>query len=191
MGRASPGQQNADGNAFSIERWLTNWNNLDPKAKAVLFQRDGFPSDFRDNLDKVASVASNIRSGSKVFANPSGTSGSTAAIGLSAGAGSTALSALLSGHPMGAMATATGAAAIPVTSNLLAKWMTNPDTVRMLAQMANQPVSRLPAALSALSQATAQNAARAPQAAASAPQRATDRRSMLKQQIDSLSQAPQ
>jgi hypothetical protein len=74
-----------------------------------------------------------------------------------------------------------------VTANVFAKWMTNPDTVRMLAQMANQPVSRLPAAISALNQVTAQSAAQAPQSAASAPRTGTDRRAMLQRQIDALS----
>jgi hypothetical protein len=187
LGQAAPSQQNATGDAFSLESFLTRWNALNPDAKAAIFRRAGYPADFADNLDKIAAVASNIRSGSKVFANPSGTAGSTAAIGIGAGGASSALTALLAGHPGAAVGTAAATAAVPVTANVFAKWMTNPDTVRMLAQMANQPVSRLPAAISALNQVTAQSAAQAPQSAASAPRTGTDRRAMLQRQIDALS----
>jgi hypothetical protein len=39
LGRAPPGQQNADGTAWSLSSFLTNYNKLSPEARAELFGR--------------------------------------------------------------------------------------------------------------------------------------------------------
>jgi hypothetical protein len=70
LGKATPGKQNELGEAFSTETFLTNWNKLHPDAKRSLFST--LPDEMRGDLDKIAKVASNVREGSKVFANPIG-----------------------------------------------------------------------------------------------------------------------
>lgn len=67
MGMASKGNQDAAGEVFSPDTWLTSWNSLSPRAKAILFQ-----GEHRKALDDLATVFSGMKA-SKVFANPSGT----------------------------------------------------------------------------------------------------------------------
>ena len=69
LGKATPGAQNELGDVFSMERFLTNWNGLSVEAKRTLFDRYG-PS-FRADIDAIAKMAANIRTGSRVFQNPS------------------------------------------------------------------------------------------------------------------------
>jgi len=78
LGRATPGRQNDVGDVFSSETFLTNWNRLSPEAKSQLFPN----ATQRKNLTALATVADDIRSGGKVFANPSGTAGAVAPYGL-------------------------------------------------------------------------------------------------------------
>jgi hypothetical protein len=78
MGLASPGQQGAEGAEFSAQTFLTNWNKLSPEARRALFDRYG--KGFSNDMDRIARVAENIKNGSQVFANPSGTANRAAAI---------------------------------------------------------------------------------------------------------------
>jgi len=123
LGRATPGQQNAAGDAFSMSSFLTNWNRLSPDARNTLFGR--FGPQFSQDMDHLAQMAENVRTGSKVFSNPSGTAASSASIA----AWVSALSSLVSGHPGGAAAVAGAAGA----SNLTARLMTNRWFVHWLA----------------------------------------------------------
>lgn len=77
LGKALPSKQNEVGEVFSSETFLTNWNKLSNGAKAQLFDQPTMK-----NLDSLAKVSSNIREGSKTFANPSGTAGAVAPWGL-------------------------------------------------------------------------------------------------------------
>ena len=142
MGLAKAGQQNADGSKFSTETFLTNWNNLSEPAKQTLFSRYG--SGFSRSMDQVAKVAANLREGSKVYANPSGTGG--------ASAGLVALGTLLGAAARGDVATAgtilTGAGA----SNLSARLMTNPRFVNWLATTTKAPPQSLPSLTMQLAQ---------------------------------------
>lgn len=133
LGRANPGAQNDVGDAFSTETFLTNWNGLSKEAKSTLFDRMG--PEFRGNMDRVAKVASNLRDGSRVFRNPSGTSDATAQV---AAAGS-ALTSLLMGN-MGGLAAVGGAVG---GSNLIARGMTNPTFVKWLAKQSALPAGAL------------------------------------------------
>jgi hypothetical protein len=73
LGKSNPGQQNAEGNRFSSETFLTNWNKLDDKSKSTLFSPQVGGPQIRDNLDKIANAASLLRDQGKILANPSGT----------------------------------------------------------------------------------------------------------------------
>lgn len=70
MGRATKGQQDAEGAAFSPSTFLTNWNGLSPKGKAAMFG-DG---ELRSSLDQLARVASNMKDVSR-YTNTSNTAG--------------------------------------------------------------------------------------------------------------------
>ena len=137
LGRAKPGTQNDTGDVFSTETFLTNWNTMSPQAKATLFDRYG--QGFRQDMDAVAKVASNLREGSAVFKNPSGTG---QAVGQMTAA-TTVLTSLLTGH----LGVAGGVAAGIGASNISARFMTNPTSVKWLAKTTRAPQSALPALL--------------------------------------------
>jgi hypothetical protein len=147
MGQAVPSQQNDAGDVFSLGTFLTNWSKLDPQAKAAIFNRPGYPQDFGANLDKVAAVASNLRAGSSVYANASN-SGSAVAT-------TNALTAFITSALYGHFGIAGTIAGTAGASNLMGRWMTSPSAVRWLAQLDNQPVSALPAAINSLAQQAA------------------------------------
>ena len=142
LGKATPGKQDDIGEVFSSETFLTNWNRLHPDSKRVLFST--LPDEMRGDLDKIAKVASNVREGSKVFANPSGTGQVVAAT-----SGLTAFGVLLAtGQLGGAGALAVGAGA----ANVQARLMTNPKVVHWLAKTTAAPAEQLPAQLNQLFQ---------------------------------------
>lgn len=140
LGRATNSQQNDDGDAFSSQTFLTNWSKLSPEAKRVLFDSHG--PEFRRDMDALARVASNLRDGSKVFANPSGTAGATAGVGLLSAVGTTVGTGnfpLAAKIVAGAMAT-----------NGAARFLTNPNVVKWLARTTETPDATLPAQLANL-----------------------------------------
>jgi hypothetical protein len=142
MGKALPGQQTADGDVFSIDRYLTNWNTISKEAKRSLFSR--FGPGFVEDLDKIAKTASDIKTGSKVYANPSGTA---PALTLQHTAGG-AMIAILTGH-VGLAGAIAGEVA---TANLSARAFTNPRFVKWLAKSTNLGEDALPMALNQLAQ---------------------------------------
>jgi len=144
LGRATPGRQDDLGERFSTETFLTNWNSMSPQAKAVLFDRYG--ERFRQNMDQIARVASNLRDGSQVFRNPSGTAQATAQTSAAVGF----VAALASGH----VGTATGIAGGVATANLAARLMTNPRFVKWLATSTKAPAAAAPALLNQLAQSS-------------------------------------
>jgi hypothetical protein len=136
MGRATNGTQNAAGDAFSSNTFLTNWNKLSPEARGVLFDR--FGPEFRGEVDKLTRVASNLREGSKVYANPSGTATTAAHVGGYGLLASTATGALL-GHPAPLIGAMGGLAA----NNGAARLLTSPAVVRWMSQRTQVPRSGL------------------------------------------------
>lgn len=137
MGLATPGAQDAAGDAFSAATFLTNWNRVSPEAKRALFDRHG-PGFSRD-MDRIARVADNIKQGSRVFANPSGTANRAAAMTY----GAALVGSMFTGGTAGIVASGVGA-------NLLARWLTNPNVVRRLAQTTQAPVGALPPLISSI-----------------------------------------
>lgn len=81
LGRASPGTQNAEGNTFSLNQFLTQWNQMTPRAKGTLFR-----GETRAALDDLARVAQGSREAGG-YANRSNTSGSQLGNVLTGGAG--------------------------------------------------------------------------------------------------------
>lgn len=75
LGDASAGRQNAEGNAFSPDAFLTQWSNLSDRAKAVLFQ-----GEHRKALDDLATVFDGSKA-SRGFDNNSRTGIATSGLG--------------------------------------------------------------------------------------------------------------
>lgn len=71
LGKATAGQQNAEGDAFSASTFLTNWNKMTPQAKASLFSDEAL----RRNLNDIAKIAE----GTKASQSINNTSNTTAA----------------------------------------------------------------------------------------------------------------
>jgi hypothetical protein len=140
LGRAKAGYQDDLGETFSTETFLTNWNSMAPEAKAVLFNRYGHS--FRQDMDTVAKVAANLRQGSQVFRNPSGTGQAVT----QATTAATFIMSLITGN----LGTAGGIAAGVGGANLSARLFTNPQAVRWLATKTRAPVSAIPALIAQL-----------------------------------------
>ena len=149
MGQASPGLQNAEGDAFNMQTFLTNWSKLSPQARSALFSRANYPADFTSDLDRLSKITSNLRDGSKVLANPSGTSAALANVG----AMGTALGALMSGN----LKTAGAVAGTAVMSNVMSRAMASPAAVKWMLTLGTKPSSALPAAVNQFSQWAAKN----------------------------------
>lgn len=128
MGMPTPGQAGVD-DTFSAATFLTNWNRISPEARKALFDRHGLG--FSQDMDRIARVADNVKAGSKVFANPSGTANKAAAYtyGASLVASMFDPTLLSAGTLIGGGALANGAA----------RYMTNPDAVRWLARSTTMP----------------------------------------------------
>ncbi len=142
LGLAKAGVQGDLGDRFSTETFLTNWNLLSGEAKRTLFNRYG--KTFRHDMDRVASFASNLREGSAVFRNPSGTAQAQTQ---AATAGAFALSVLTGqAEVAGTIAGTVGGA------NLMGRLMTNPRFVRWLAQSTTIPQGTAPAFINQLAQ---------------------------------------
>ncbi len=142
LGKATSGNQNAEGDTFSIQTYLTNWNNLSPESKRSLFSRFG-PS-FTKSLDQIAKTSSDIVTSGKVYANPSGTAPT---LTLQHTVGGTVL-LLLTGHP----GIAGAIVAESYGSNQAAKLMTNPAFVKWLAKATTAPQSSAPVLINQLIQ---------------------------------------
>lgn len=136
MGRASPGQQNALGDAFSTETFLSNLSKISPEARHTIFGRTDVDG-VLEQLHQFAQVSASRRAGGKIYANPSGTSAAAAQIGIGGGiAGGVASTAM--GHP-GPLVAALG---IPAAAYGGAKLATGD----LLREMAATPTSFNPGA---------------------------------------------
>lgn len=145
MGMPTPGQAGLDGaEEFSAATFLTNWNRVSPEAKRALFDRHG--PQFSKDMDRIARVADNIKQGSKVFANPSGTANRAAAISYGLTLGGSIVQAFFTGNVL-APAAAIGSGLV---ANRMARKMTDPDFVRWLADATAAPVGAAPALFNSL-----------------------------------------
>ena len=140
MGLATPGAQDAAGDVFSAQTFLTNWNRVSPEAKRALFDRHG--PQFSKDMDRIARVAQNIRDGSKVFANPSGTANRAAAYTYG---GSLVVSLLDPSLSSTGSLLLSGALA-----NRTAAWLTRPDIVKRLAAITPLPKGSIPGAIQSM-----------------------------------------
>ncbi len=147
LGKATPGRQDATTEAFSISTYLTNWARLSPEARSVLFGRLG--REFNKNMKALADVAGNIREGSAVFRNPSGTSQALVAQGT---AGATVFSIAT-----GRLSTAATILAGVGAADVFARVLTKPTFVKWLAQTTTVPPGAYAAQLQVLIRAAQQS----------------------------------
>jgi hypothetical protein len=148
LGRARPGAQNADGDAFSASTFLTNWNKMSPEAKkTVTWMPNG--SAMRDQLDMIARAADRLGQASKVYSNPSGTAQATNAVGAISGLAS-GLSLAAAGHVGAGLMSAGGILGTMAIFNVSARTMSNPrfvkwlaDSTKMRPQQIQQHLARL------------------------------------------------
>jgi hypothetical protein len=142
IGKALASKQNAAGDAASTETFLTKWNKLSPDAKAQLFSPNTVGPDVSSRLSAMANVADNLRQGSKVLSNPSG----TAATASNASALTGFLGALATGHP----GVAAGIGGTALTARMLAQRLTDPNFVARMASPMNNVGGVLPGTVNAL-----------------------------------------
>ena len=142
LGLAKAGVQGELGDRFSTETFLTNWNLLSREAKRTLFDRYG-PT-FRQDMNAVAKFAANLREGSQVFRNPSGTG--------QAAAQYTTVGAFVISVMSGNFVTAGAIVAGVTGANRIAAGMTNPNFVRWLARSTKMPAGAIPAQINILAQ---------------------------------------
>lgn len=144
LGLARNASQNAAGDAFSAETFLTNYNKLGKGTQDALFGGVGEGrASMAEDLRAIARSVERVRASNKVLSNPSGTAATVANIT----AGTIFLTSLLRGD-VTTMATM-GAAAGGIRGT--AKLMTSPKFVRWLAEAQRFPVERAPALLARLS----------------------------------------
>lgn len=117
MGNANSGGQNAAGDAFSLSTYLTNYNRMQPRAREVVFGREGARA-----MDQLAQIAS-ARRDAGAFANRSNTGG----INASTATGMT----LVAGLPafLGTIG----------VQKAIGRVMTSPRLVRWLARAPSEP----------------------------------------------------
>lgn len=150
MGRSTSGNQTAEGDAFSVDKFVTDWDKLGP-AKKALFSGSDKLNAYHDDLAKIAKVASTIKQSSKQGANYSGTA--QAATRIAAGTG--LATGILSTSPTVLGLTA-GSIAM---NNAGARLMSNPAFVKWLARSSQIPASNSAAAVGALAGVANQSSA--------------------------------
>jgi hypothetical protein len=130
MGQATPGAQNAAGDAFSVNTFMTNWSRMAPEAKKALFGGKRYES-LAPELDTLVEVMGSLKSVEKL-ANSSNT-GRTMITwmtiqALGGGLAGMAVGGDVESGAAGAAATifAPRAAAKLITSPSFVKWLTTP-----------------------------------------------------------------
>lgn len=141
LGKAAPGQQNAEGSQFSPQTFLGNWNRLAPEAKGGLLSGIPAGATVRARLDSIAKSASMMRDANKVYSNPSGTAQAVNVTGMAAGLASGGIGMATGNvaHGASVMGTVLGSMA---AANWSARLMTNSKFVTWLANATQLPEGR-------------------------------------------------
>jgi hypothetical protein len=126
LGKANPGQQSADGDAWSPRTFLTNYNKLDPQARTELFKRIPGGEKLADGLRDIARASEMVGDASKVWSNPSGTSAATVS--------RATMGALTVGAFMYPIQAAGTAGALVIANQASQRLLLNPTFVNWLAK---------------------------------------------------------
>lgn len=130
MGQAKPGAQSAQGGTFSMDTFVTQWNQLHPDAKRVLFA----DPKVRADMETIAKVASDYKQAGRFLYNPSGT-------GRTIGHASAAAS-IITALGTGNLGLAAGETAGIAGSYGLARAMARPEFVSWLAKGFKTPADQ-------------------------------------------------
>lgn len=141
MGRANPGVQSAEGDTWSAQKFLTDWNKISPQAKNALFGSVDTPK-LRSNLDTIAKASEMVSKSGKMYQNPSGSAPLAANM--------TAVGSVGTAVATGNLGVASGVVGTVGANYLTQKMMTNPRVVDWLAKGTSVPTDRLPAFISRL-----------------------------------------
>ena len=131
LGLAKAGAQDATGELFSVDTFVTNWSKMSPEAKNALFGGNRY-KEMRAGLDTLVEVASSLK-GVEKLANTSNTtpvliayltltSAGTGLAEMGAGQGAGTLSAVLAGGLLSRLS------AKLITSPKFINWLTTPVT---------------------------------------------------------------
>lgn len=132
FGKLPPGQQDAFGEGFSVERWLTDINKLSPEARDAIFGGTDLAAPMR-NLQK---IANEIKVAQRVGINVSGTAQGTAGLAIAGSVGASIAS--------GDITPALIAGTTVLGANRTAALMSSPAFVKWLAGSAQIAPERLP-----------------------------------------------
>lgn len=129
MGLATKGMQNAKGDAFSINTFLTNWNKMSPEARNTLFNSKRHKDTYQA-LNKLTDLMGSLKEVGR-SANTSNTSGAIATMMMLQGLGGGIVGLSQDGDATQVATTAIGAVIAP---RVAAKLLTNPKFIDWLAE---------------------------------------------------------
>ncbi len=142
LGKSTPGNQNASGDAFSLTKFLTDYSRLGPARKA-LFSGSKKLNEYSRNLDRISRVAETVKDDLAQLANPSGTGPFVANV-------ATGVSFLTSAST-GNIEAAALIGLASAGNNVAARLMTNQRFVKWLASSTTVNSSKLPSHIAKLS----------------------------------------
>lgn len=130
LGKATPGQQNASGTAWSPDTFLTNWNRMTPEGRKALLA--GFPNadQVARDVSALAKTAEMMRDNSKLWNNPSGTAASVTARGTIGAVGVGGVLAAAGVAPWAVPAVGAGGL---LSTHTASRALTSPSVVKALA----------------------------------------------------------
>ena len=141
LGKATPGAQDALGDAFSLNKFLTDWNKLGSSKKALFSGSDKL-NRMGSDLDSIAKTAERVKSASSELAGQSG----TAQLATSIGTGSVFAGSAMTGN----VPVAGSVLALVSANNGAARLMSSPKFVNWLAKTTELSASKLPSQISKL-----------------------------------------
>jgi hypothetical protein len=145
LGKATPGRQDASGQLFSPETFLTNWNSLitkNPGVKESLFNRYGMS--YAKDVDKIAEASALLRQAASELPNPSGTGRATAFNNAFGKFVTPMIGAATGAESGGAMGATLGIAGTVAVENAAGRLMAYPPFVRWLARQTEVSSGALP-----------------------------------------------
>ncbi len=131
MGLAKSGGQNVDGDAFSVNTFLTNWNNINRRAKDALFGTKADPR--RRALDRLARLSGSLKDSQNML-NTSNTSFYNNLFGYLTGAGGLLGGAVTQDAGTALTAAAAGGGGTLAVNKALGTLMTSPKFINWLAK---------------------------------------------------------
>lgn len=129
LGTPTASLNNAAGDAFNADTFLTNWNKVSPEARKALF--GSLPGGYSQSLTQLTKNIEAIKASGRVMVNHSGSAG--------AAAHGAAAAIILEKVMSGAFKSAFHLTGVGVAANLMQRALTNPRAVRWLAKKTSMP----------------------------------------------------